>query len=35
MSAKPLPEAHSRNVVAEIAGHERPDEIVLVSGHMD
>ena len=35
MSAKLLPEAHSRNVVAELVGRERPDEIVLVSGHMD
>ncbi len=35
MSAKLLPEAHSRNVVAEIVGRERPDEIVLVSGHLD
>ena len=35
MSAKVLPDAHSRNVVAEIVGREKPDEIVLVSGHMD
>ena len=35
MSAKLLPEAHSRNVVAELVGRERPDEVVLVSGHMD
>jgi carboxypeptidase Q len=35
MSAKLLPDAHSRNVVAEIVGRERPDEIVLVSGHLD
>ena len=35
MSAKLLPEAHSRNVVAEIIGREKPDEIVLVSGHLD
>ncbi len=35
MSAKLLPDAHSRNVVAEIVGRERPEEIVLVSGHLD
>jgi carboxypeptidase Q len=35
MSAKLLPDAHSRNVVAEIVGREKPDEVVLVSGHMD
>jgi carboxypeptidase Q len=35
MSAKLLPDAHSRNVVAEVVGRERPDEIVLVSGHLD
>ena len=35
MAAKSLPDVHSRNIVAEIVGRERPDEIVLVSGHMD
>ncbi len=35
MSARLLPDAHSRNVVAEIVGREKPDEIVLVSGHLD
>jgi carboxypeptidase Q len=35
MLDKSLPDAHSRNVVAEIVGRERPDEIVLVSGHLD
>jgi carboxypeptidase Q len=35
MSAKFLPDAHSRNVVAEIVGREKPDEVVLVSGHID
>lgn len=35
MSARLLPDARSRNVVAEIVGREKPDEIVLVSGHMD
>jgi carboxypeptidase Q len=35
MEAKFLPDAESANVVAEIRGSERPDEIVLVSGHLD
>ena len=35
MSAKFLPDAHSRNVVAEIVGRAKPDEVVLVSGHID
>jgi carboxypeptidase Q len=35
MEAKFLPDAESANVVAEIKGSERPDEIVLVSGHLD
>ena len=35
MSAKFLPDAHSRNVVAEIVGREKPDEVVLISGHFD
>ena len=35
MSAATLPDAPSRNVVAEIAGREKPDEIVIVSGHID
>jgi carboxypeptidase Q len=35
MSAKLRRDAHSRNVVAEITGRERPDEVVLVSGHID
>jgi carboxypeptidase Q len=35
MSAKLLPDAHSRNVVAELAGREKPDEVVVVSGHLD
>jgi carboxypeptidase Q len=35
MSAKFLEDARSRNVVAEIVGRERPEEIVLVSGHLD
>lgn len=35
MSAQKLPDAPSRNVVAEITGREKPDEIVIVSGHID
>lgn len=35
MSAKFLDDAPSRNVIADVAGREKPDEIVLVSGHID
>jgi len=35
MDAKFLPDADSFNVVGEIRGRERPDEVVLVSGHFD
>ena len=35
MSAETLPPAHSRNAVAEIRGSEKPDEVVVVSGHFD
>ncbi len=35
MEAKFLPEADSYNVIGEIRGREKPDEIVLVSGHFD
>lgn len=35
MGAKFLPDAESANVVAEIRGSEKPDEIVLISGHFD
>lgn len=35
MDAKFLPDAESANVIAEIRGSEKPDEIVLVSGHYD
>jgi carboxypeptidase Q len=34
-SAQTLPDAPSRNVVAELVGREKPDEIVVVSGHID
>ena len=35
MGARTLPDVRSRNVVAEIAGRERPDEIVVLGGHID
>jgi carboxypeptidase Q len=35
MEAKFLPDAESANVVAELKGSEKPEEIVLVSGHFD
>jgi carboxypeptidase Q len=35
MEAKTLPDAPSRNVVAELVGTEHPDEVVVISGHID
>jgi carboxypeptidase Q len=35
MEARFLPDADSHNVIGEIRGREKPDEIVLVSGHFD
>ncbi|HEX4121475.1 MAG TPA: M28 family metallopeptidase [Verrucomicrobiae bacterium] len=35
MSATQLPDAPSRNVMAQITGSEKPDETVIVSGHID
>jgi carboxypeptidase Q len=35
MEAQTLPDARSRNVIAEVPGREKPDELVLVSGHLD
>lgn len=35
IEAKQLPDAPSANVVAEWRGREKPDEIVLVGGHID
>ena len=35
MGAKTLPNSPSRNVIAEIRGSERPDEIVVLGGHID
>jgi carboxypeptidase Q len=35
MSAKMFPDAKSRNVIAEIRGSEKPEEIVVIGGHID
>jgi carboxypeptidase Q len=35
LTPRSLPEVPSANVVAEIRGTERPDEIVLIGGHLD
>jgi carboxypeptidase Q len=35
MGARTLPDAPSRNVVAEVIGRERPDEVVVLGGHID
>jgi carboxypeptidase Q len=35
MSAQTLPDRLSRNVVAELRGTERPDEVVVFGGHID
>jgi len=35
MSARKLPDVPSRNVVAEIVGSEKPDEVVVLGGHID
>jgi len=35
MEARTEPDAESANVVGEIRGRERPDEIVLLGGHLD
>ena len=35
MEAETLPDVPSRNVVAEIVGWERPQEIVVIGGHID
>jgi carboxypeptidase Q len=35
MGARFLPDAESANVVAELKGSGKPDEVVLVSGHLD
>ncbi len=35
MGAQTLPDAPSANVVAEIRGTEKPEEVILLSGHLD
>ena len=35
MEARTLPDAPSRNVVAELRGSEKPDEVVVLGGHID
>ena len=35
MEAKFLPDAQSYNVVGEVLGSERPDEVVVIGGHFD
>lgn len=35
MEAEMLPEARSHNVIAEIVGSERPEEVVVMGGHYD
>jgi carboxypeptidase Q len=35
MAAQTLPDAPSRNVVAELRGSEKPDEVVVLGGHID
>ena len=35
MEAETLPDVESRNVMAEVVGYERPEEIVVLGGHID
>jgi carboxypeptidase Q len=35
MNEQMLPDAPSRNVIAELRGSERPDEVVVLGGHID
>ncbi|MGH7476673.1 MAG: M28 family metallopeptidase [Longimicrobiales bacterium] len=35
MNAQTLPDVESRNVVGEIVGRERPEEVVVIGGHID
>ncbi len=35
MGGRMLPDVESRNVVAEIAGADRPEEVVVIGGHID
>lgn len=35
MNAETLPDATSRNVIAEFVGRELPDEVIVIGGHVD
>ena len=35
MEARTLPDAPSRNVMGEVVGREKPDEVVVLGGHID
>jgi len=35
LGCRPLPDATSANVIGEVPGREKPDEVVIVSGHLD
>ena len=35
LGARLLPDAPSKNVIGELVGREKPDEVVILSGHMD
>jgi carboxypeptidase Q len=35
MEARTLPDVQSRNVMGEIVGRERPDEVIVLGGHID
>jgi Zn-dependent M28 family amino/carboxypeptidase len=35
MEARMLPDAESANVIGEIAGREKPEEVVVIGGHID
>ena len=35
MEAKTLPDAESANVIAELRGRDKPEEVVVISGHFD
>src|SRR5690606_1631457 len=35
MEAQTLPDARSRNVIAEVVGREHPEEVVVIGGHSD
>ena len=35
MEAETLPDVESRNVMAEIVGYEKPEEVIVLGGHID